>query len=56
MSLFIASSAFDDPALLDTAKISILVASILAAVIGVLLLTLSGSIEKKIDVSDYEGA
>jgi NhaA family Na+:H+ antiporter len=56
MSLFIASSAFDDPALLDTAKISILVASILAAVIGVALLTLTGSIEKKIDVSDYEGA
>jgi NhaA family Na+:H+ antiporter len=54
MSLFIASSAFEDPALLDTAKISILIASLLAAAIGVLLLTYVGSIENKIDVTDYE--
>jgi NhaA family Na+:H+ antiporter len=56
MSLFIASSAFDDPALLDTAKISILIASLLAAAIGVLILTYVGSIEDKIDHTDYPSA
>jgi NhaA family Na+:H+ antiporter len=55
MSLYIASSAFDDPALLDTAKVGILVASLLAAVIGIFFLTSAGSIEKKIEVTEYEG-
>jgi NhaA family Na+:H+ antiporter len=41
MSLFIANSAFDSAALLSTAKISILVASVLAGVIGFGLVTLT---------------
>jgi NhaA family Na+:H+ antiporter len=56
MSLFIASSAFDDPTHLDTAKLSILIASLLAAAIGLAFLTVIGSIEKKIEVSEYEQA
>ncbi|MEJ2210355.1 MAG: Na+/H+ antiporter NhaA, partial [Anaerolineae bacterium] len=41
MSLFIASSAFEEPALLDLAKTSILFASMLAAVIGAVLITVT---------------
>jgi len=47
MSLFIANSAFDSPQLLSTAKISILMASILATAIGTPLLILSTSKRKK---------
>jgi NhaA family Na+:H+ antiporter len=47
MSLFITSSAFASPELVSTAKISILIASILAAVIGTPLLILSTSKRKK---------
>ncbi|MBN1660824.1 MAG: Na+/H+ antiporter NhaA [Anaerolineae bacterium] len=43
MSLFIASSAFERPALLDTAKAAILVASLAASVVGVGLLTLTSA-------------
>jgi NhaA family Na+:H+ antiporter len=41
MSLFIASSAFEQPALLALAKVDILVASVLAAVIGLVLITVT---------------
>jgi NhaA family Na+:H+ antiporter len=41
MSLFIASSAFQDPALLALAKADILFASVLAAAIGFLLITVT---------------
>jgi Na+/H+ antiporter NhaA len=41
MSLFIASSAFDAAALLTTAKVSILAASLLAGAIGFGLLILT---------------
>jgi NhaA family Na+:H+ antiporter len=41
MSLFIASSAFDDPALLALAKMDILFASVLAALIGLVLITVT---------------
>ena len=41
MSLFIASSAFEQPALLALAKVDILVASVLAAVIGLVLITIT---------------
>ncbi len=41
ISLFIASAAFEDATLVDTAKVAILVASILAALLGTLLLFLS---------------
>ena len=41
MSLFIASSAFEQPALLALAKMDILVASALAAAIGFILITVS---------------
>ena len=41
MSLFIASSAFQDPALLALAKTDILFASVLAALIGFLLITIT---------------
>jgi NhaA family Na+:H+ antiporter len=41
MSLFIASSAFEQPALLALAKMDILVASALAAVIGFVLITVT---------------
>jgi NhaA family Na+:H+ antiporter len=43
MSLFITNSAFDNPSLLATAKISILLASLLSATIGVALLALTTS-------------
>jgi NhaA family Na+:H+ antiporter len=43
MSIFIANSAFSSPALLSTAKIGILAASLLAATIGAILLTLTTS-------------
>lgn len=41
MSLFIAGAAFEDAALLDTAKLAILVASILAATAGWVLLSIT---------------
>jgi NhaA family Na+:H+ antiporter len=41
MSLFIASSAFRQPALLDLAKLDILVASLLAATIGFVLIVVT---------------
>jgi NhaA family Na+:H+ antiporter len=41
MSLFIASSAFDQPALLSLAKVAILVASALAAAIGFVIITIT---------------
>ncbi|MGD8598348.1 MAG: Na+/H+ antiporter NhaA [Anaerolineae bacterium] len=41
MSLFIASSAFEQPALLALAKMDILVASVLAAAIGFVLITVT---------------
>jgi NhaA family Na+:H+ antiporter len=37
MSIFIANLAFDDPALLAAAKFAVLVASALAATLGLLL-------------------
>jgi NhaA family Na+:H+ antiporter len=40
ISLFIANAAFNDPALVNSAKIAILIASILSALIGWVLLTL----------------
>jgi NhaA family Na+:H+ antiporter len=43
MSLFISNSAFDNEALLSTAKISILVASLLASTMGATLLLLTTS-------------
>jgi NhaA family Na+:H+ antiporter len=41
MSLFIASSAFDQPALLAQAKVAILIASVLAAGVGIALIAIS---------------
>jgi NhaA family Na+:H+ antiporter len=41
MSLFIASAAFSDPVIQEASKLAILVASILAAVVGSVLLTLT---------------
>lgn len=41
VSLFISGAAFSDPALLDTAKLAILIASVLAAVIGTVTLYLT---------------
>ena len=41
MSLFIASAAFSDPAIQEASKLAILVASILAAALGSVLLTLT---------------
>lgn len=41
MSIFIAFLAFSDPALIDSAKISILIASLLSAVAGLSFLTIS---------------
>jgi Na+/H+ antiporter NhaA len=38
MSLFITSSAFSDPSLQAMAKLSILIASLIAAVIGTIIL------------------
>jgi NhaA family Na+:H+ antiporter len=54
MSLFIANAAFSEPILLDMAKLSILVASLLASVIGFGLLLLTTSTHK--DVSHLEQA
>jgi NhaA family Na+:H+ antiporter len=43
MSLFITNSAFVNAALLSTAKISILIASLLAGTVGIVLLLLTTS-------------
>jgi NhaA family Na+:H+ antiporter len=43
MSIFIANSAFSNPSMLSTAKIGILIGSLLAATIGAILLTLTTS-------------
>jgi NhaA family Na+:H+ antiporter len=48
MSLFIANAAFSDPILLDIAKFSILVASLLASVVGFGLLLLTSSTHKQV--------
>ena len=45
MSIFIGSLAFPDPAALQSAKLAILVASLLSAAAGVILLTLAGRAE-----------
>jgi len=50
MSLFIASSAFDDPALLDLAKMDILFASVLAAAIGFTLITITSPRQEGVSV------
>jgi NhaA family Na+:H+ antiporter len=52
MSLFIASSAFDTSARLDTAKMGILAASLLAGIIGFVLLTLTSPVRE--DVSKLQ--
>jgi NhaA family Na+:H+ antiporter len=46
MALFIASSAFGTPELLDTAKMAILAASLLASAIGFALLTLTSTAQE----------
>ena len=48
MSLFIADAALVDPSLVDTAKFSILVASVLASVVGFGLLLLTSSTHKQV--------
>jgi NhaA family Na+:H+ antiporter len=48
MSLFIAGAAFSEPVLLDIAKFSILVASLLASVIGFGLLLLTSSTRRQV--------
>jgi len=54
MALFIANAAFVDPVLLDIAKFSILIASLLASIIGFGLLLLTTS--KHVEVSQLEEA
>jgi NhaA family Na+:H+ antiporter len=54
MALFIASAAFDSPALLNMAKIDILLASALAAAIGVTLILLTTS--RRMGASKLEAA
>jgi NhaA family Na+:H+ antiporter len=54
MSLFIASSAFDSPYLLNIAKIDILIASVLAAVIGTVLVWFTSTSQE--DVSSLSAA
>jgi NhaA family Na+:H+ antiporter len=63
ISLFIAGSAFEDPALQTTSKIAILLASLLAAGIGSALLVLTSrsfmevtQVEGEIQVAGYEEA
>lgn len=57
MSLFIATLAFGDPAVLDTAKIAILVASLAAGVLGWSLLRWSPSSAVTADVAtEYEAS
>lgn len=54
MALFIASAAFDEPALLSMAKIDILLASALAAMIGSALILLTSS--RRVGASRLEAA
>ena len=57
MSLFITSAAFDDPALPASAKLGILVASVLAAVLGYLALVVtSPSYEGTTSAADERAA
>jgi NhaA family Na+:H+ antiporter len=55
MSLFIADSAFEQPALLALAKMDILVASVLAAAIGFFLVFVTSSGHEEVSILD-EGA
>jgi NhaA family Na+:H+ antiporter len=52
ISLFIANAAFGDPALVASAKIAILVASILSALIGWVLFTIANRQQDQISKSD----
>ncbi len=54
MSLFISSSAFAEPSLLTTAKISILVASLLSGTVGVVLLLVTTS--KRVGATQFGAA
>jgi NhaA family Na+:H+ antiporter len=56
MSLFIASSAFDQPALLALAKTDILVASLLAAVIGIVLVLVTSPSREGVSALETEAA
>jgi NhaA family Na+:H+ antiporter len=56
MSLFIASSAFDQPALLALAKMDILVASVIAAAIGFVLITVTSPSSEGASKLATEGA
>ena len=48
MSLFIAGLAFNDPLVLDSAKLAILIASLICAIVGSLLLRLTTSSPKEL--------
>jgi NhaA family Na+:H+ antiporter len=54
MALFISNSAFADPSLLTTAKISILIASLLSATVGVVLLLITTS--QRVGATKYRAA
>lgn len=56
MSLFIASSAFEEPALLDLAKMDILFASVLAALVGFVLITVTSPRQEGHSMLDEETA
>ena len=56
MSLFIASSAFDQPALLALAKTDILLASLLAAVIGIALVLITSPSAEGVSSLETEAA
>jgi NhaA family Na+:H+ antiporter len=56
MALFIANAAFSDPILLDVAKFSILIASLLASVIGFGLLLLTTSTHRDVSQMEQESA
>jgi NhaA family Na+:H+ antiporter len=50
MALFIADSAFTSPELLAAAKIAILIASLLASVVGFALLSLSSHVQEEVSI------
>jgi NhaA family Na+:H+ antiporter len=56
MALFIANAAFADPILLDVAKFSVLIASLLASVIGFGLLLLTTSTHRDVSQMDQKSA